>query len=406
MAGRASGRFGWTIMAIKLRQQPSQMESRLPAQANRGSVLDIASSVDQNGCMMPTRERMVLFLGSGFSVDLGLPVTSKLQDQILEVNSPPEEVQREAFISRQISSFWREVFGWTGSRTRPALEDHFTQIDLAANSGHYLGMIYGPKKLRALRRMTIHRIFTLLNIEPTAAPHIDALIHRLLSGFDLSIVTTNWDIMAERCLERLHAPFFYSRQSDSRQPPQPVTGIPVWKLHGSGNWGYCDVCRNLITSEITLGKTTVRFGWLLEAEDFRLFRGGGKIAKNLGTAFRECVGCGGRTAVRVATFSYRKHLDVPFFQSIWDEARESLRSAERWLFIGYSMPEADVEIRHLLKAAELSHRIGTRPMIDIVLKGDDSAGLRYRRLFGRTIRGISNAGIERWVGESLSDYCD
>ena len=46
----------------------------------------------------------------------------------------------------------------------------------------------------------------------------------------------------------------------------------------------------------------------------------------------------------------RKHLDVPFFQSIWDDARESLRSAERWLFIGYSMPEAAVGgIRHLLK---------------------------------------------------------
>jgi hypothetical protein len=165
-------------------------------------------------------------------VDLGLPVTSKLQDQILEVNPPPEEAQREAFISRRISGFWREVFGWTGSRTRPALEDHFTQSDLAANSGHYLGMVYGPKKLRALRRMTIHRIFTLLDIEPTAAPHIDALIHRLLSAFDLSIVTTNWDIMAERCLERQHAPFFYSRQSDPRRPPQPVTGIPVWKLHG------------------------------------------------------------------------------------------------------------------------------------------------------------------------------
>jgi hypothetical protein len=354
---------------------------------------------------MPTGERMVLFLGSGFSVDLGLPVTSKLQDRILEVSPPPEEAQREAFISQRISSFWHDVFGWTGSKTRPALEDHFTQIDLAANSGHYLGMVYGPKKLRALRRMTIHRIFTLLNVEPTDAPHIDTLVHQLLAAFELSIVTTNWDIMAERCLDRQGAPFFYSRQSDVRRPPELVAGTPIWKLHGSGNWGYCDVCRNLITSEITLGKTTVRFGWLLEAEDFRLFRGGGKLAQNLGTAFRECVGCGGRTAVRVATFSHRKHLDVPFFQSIWDDARESLRSAERWLFIGYSMPEADVEIRHLLKTAELSHRRDTRPRIDVVLKDDDNAGLRYRRLFGRAIRVISNAGVESWVRESLPKYC-
>ena len=353
---------------------------------------------------MPAREKVVVFLGSGFSVDLGLPITSKLQDQILEVSPPLEEAQREAFISRQISAFWREVFGWTRSRARPALEDHFTQSDLAANSGHYLGMVYGPKKLRALRRMTIHRIFTLLDKQPTPAPHIDALISRLLGAFDLSVVTTNWDIMVERCLERQCAPFFYSRQGDLRRPPELATGIPVWKLHGSGNWGYCDVCRNLITSEITLGKTTVRFGWLLEEEDFRLFRGGKSIAQNLGTAFRQCVGCGGRTAVRVATFSYRKHLDVPFFQSIWDDARESLRTAERWLFIGYSMPEADVEIRHLLKTAELSHTNGTRPRIDVVLKDDDAAGLRYQRLFGRAVQSTSSAGIQRWVVKSLSDY--
>ena len=60
--------------------------------------------------------------------------------------------------------------------------------------------------------MTIHRIFTLLDVEPTPAPHIDALIRQLLAAFDLSIVTTNGDIMAERCLDRQGAPFL--------QPPK------------------------------------------------------------------------------------------------------------------------------------------------------------------------------------------
>jgi hypothetical protein len=47
------------------------------------------------------------------------------------------------------------------------VEDHFTQIDLAANSGHYLGHDYNPKRLRALRRFTIHRMFKLLDVQPT-----------------------------------------------------------------------------------------------------------------------------------------------------------------------------------------------------------------------------------------------
>ncbi len=353
----------------------------------------------------PTTERVVLFLGSGFSADFGLPTTSKVQDQLLEFAGQPEDLQRERFITRRISSFWSEVFGWAPSRPRPTLEDHFTQIDLAANTGHYLGRSYGPKKLRALRRMTIHRVFQMLDVVPRPSCHIDDLVRDLNRKFDTSVVTTNWDIMVERCLERQKIPFFYSRATDLMRPPRLPDGIPVWKLHGSGNWGYCDLCRNLITSEIALGKTAVRFGWLLEADDFGLFRGGRKVAHNLGTAFKQCLACKGATAVRVATFSYRKHLDVPFFHAIWDEARESLRSANRWIFIGYSMPEADVGIRHLLKTAELSRSVDVSPRIDVVLNDDDGACLRYRRLFGRSINKISNAGIERWVRESLGDYC-
>jgi len=354
---------------------------------------------------MASAEKLIMLLGSGFSVDFGLPVTSKLQEKLLEVTAnDPREAQREEFISRTIASFWKDIFGWAESLEPPSLEDHFTQIDMAANSGHYLGRLYGPKKLRALRRMTIHRVFKLLDVEPKPAQHIDALLQQLRSAFELSIVTTNWDIMAERCLERAGAAFIYSRQRDSRNPTRRATGIPIWKLHGSGNWGYCDLCRSLITSDIALGKAAVHFGWLLEADDFELFGGGHEVGSNLDTQFRDCLSCGGRVAVRVATFSYRKHLDVPFFQSIWDEARDSLHRADRWLFVGYSMPEADVEIRHLLKTSELAHPDSAKPRIDVVLKGDVAATLRYQRLFGRSIASIDNGGIEQWVGKALPYY--
>lgn len=264
-----------------------------------------------------------------------MPVTSKVQDELLEVSPHRHgEAQREAFISQTISTFWQAVFGWNESRKRPSLEDHFTQIDLAANSGHYLGRTYGPKKLRALRRMTIHRVFTLIDVEPRIPPHIDALIRQLTTTFQVTVVTTNWDIMVERCLEREGRSVLYSRQPDLRAPEPAPTGLPVWKLHGSGNWGYCEVCRCLTTGEIRLGKIALHFGWLLEPEDFNVFGAGEEVLRELGTAFRECLSCGGRLAARVATFSYRKNLDVPFFHSIWEEARDSLRQADRWLFVG------------------------------------------------------------------------
>src|SRR5258708_2285127 len=110
----------------------------------------------------PTKTRVVLFTGAGFSVPFELPTTADLGETLLDHGGPHSNAL-ELFISDKIGEFWGTVFGWRPeSSTSPTLEDHFTQIDLAANSGHHLGPLYGPKKLRALRKMTIHRIFTRL----------------------------------------------------------------------------------------------------------------------------------------------------------------------------------------------------------------------------------------------------
>ena len=357
---------------------------------------------------MPTKDRLVLFVGSGFSAELGVPVTSKLQEQLLDpVGTAPDVVRREAFISSVIAGFWRHTFGWSRSRLPPSLEDHFTHIDLAANSGHFLGMNYGPKKLRALRRMTIHRVFKLLDVRPEIREDMRRFVRELCSRFDVSIVTTNWDIMAERCLEAVGINFTYSGIVTDKHGSRMVIpdGLPLYKLHGSGNWGYCDLCQNLLTPTLDMGKVAVHFHWLLEPSDFRLFKGGTSIARELSPEFRNCIACPGRIAARVATFSYRKHLQVPFFESIWDQAHNDLRLADRWLFVGYSMPEADIEIRHLLKTAQLARRTPGSLTVDVVLKGDGGVRDRYARFFGTGLTEISLDGLGRWISDSLDRYC-
>lgn len=75
--------------------------------------------------------------------------------------------------------------------------------------------------------------------------------------------------------------------------------------------------------------------------------------------------------VPILTFSYRKDLDK--FRAVWGTANTALQFADRWLFFGYSMPETDVEVRHLLKSMQLAHRGRKAPLIEIVLKGDCEA---------------------------------
>jgi hypothetical protein len=99
-----------------------------------------------------------------------------------------------------------------------------------------------------------------------------------------------------------------------------------------------------------------------------------------------CPFCGVDLGVRLATFSYQKALRAPMFESSWLQAEKALRRAHKWVFIGYSLPAADFEFKHLLKRVELARK--TAPVILVVTKTnttdpDDSPAVRsYKRFFG------------------------
>jgi hypothetical protein len=152
---------------------------------------------------------VALFLGSGFSSEFGLPATRELNNRLL---GPIEETLSavpglEEFISATISEFWERVFRWRTGLPPPSFEDHFTQIDLAANSGHHLGSTYSPKKLRALRRMTIYRVFSLLACDQAQYRTFDDLLQRVNRTFSPTFITTNWDTQLEWFLDWHRAPY-------------------------------------------------------------------------------------------------------------------------------------------------------------------------------------------------------
>jgi hypothetical protein len=69
------------------------------------------------------------------------------------------------------------------------------------------------------------------------------------------------------------------------------------------------------------------------------------------------------------------------------------------------MPEADVEVRRLLKSTQLARKDPAMPLIDAVLKTDYDAGLRYQRFFGLPCEKVFQDGIARWAKKPLHDYC-
>lgn len=119
---------------------------------------------------------------------------------------------------------------------------------------------------------------------------------------------------------------------------------------------------------------------------------------------RTCAWCANRLAGRLATFSYRKAFSINQFQTIWDRAYSALARADRWLFVGYSMPEADFEFKHLLKAAQLARPKSSDLSMHVVLKCDPPAARRYEGYFGNRLDSVSQVGLEEWVSSSLRDW--
>ena len=352
------------------------------------------------------KSKVALVLGAGFSCESGLPTTRNIVKTFLDSPHSGLDPRIEAEISHQLGRFWKYVFNCDGQTDLPSLEDHFTILDLAANAGRNIGPEYTPRKLRAIRRFSIHRVFQILDLRYEHSQAIEQLLSRLLSA-RLSVISTNWDIVVENHLRRLGILYSYGLPvEDQAGKKVAIKGIPLLMLHGSANWIYCDCCRRLYVGEPGGGKGALRALIYITRDDFRqLCPENDEVIGLVSETPREakkCVHCENRLGARIATFSYRKEVSIPQFQSVWQQAFSALRDSDTWLFVGYSLPEADFEFRHLLKSAEKS---GLPPKgIQIILKDDKEAAQRFKRFFGVTEDHIHQHGLSHWVEHCLTSW--
>jgi hypothetical protein len=346
----------------------------------------------------------VFIVGAGFSKHAGLPLQANFTEALLDardtksVSGPLVELLRE-FVHRTFdhsktapSKYW------------PLLEDIFTSIDLSANTGHHLGPADSPRSLRTMRRVLLSRMMWMLEEQFEAAANVPRKELKRLDAFFSRIdvessvfVSINWDVVIERKLAALRGinRFEYCCgavraviPSDAANACSPVTLIEssadsarVIKMHGSVNWLYCDNCRQLYWFDPQDAKGIAR--QLIshdEAVTLRFPDCWGEVT---------CPDCTDvRLTTRIATFSMLKSLEFPMFQKSWFSAERTLRKARKWVFIGYSLPLADFEFKHLLKRVQLSR--SSPPEFVIITGGSpsqiDATYRNYQGFFGRSIK--------------------
>lgn len=347
----------------------------------------------------------VFIVGAGFSRYAGLPLQADFTEALLEPRADEDYPMRP--LIEHLGTFVHDVFNHKESakaRFWPNLEDVFTNIDLAANTGHHLGLAHSPSDLRTTRRVLLARMMCMLHERFRRAEQAKGKewlkLNRFFDKLNIThsaFISINWDTVIERKLAELRDVERFDYRCGAvasvlgptgniigkRELPDDKEEIPIVKIHGSVNWLYCDNCRRLYWFAADHA-IPVAMQLLTRKEGRRL------ALTQIDCCERwRCLNCKKvPLTTRIATFSFLKALDFPMFERSWLSAERLLRNARKWIFIGYSLPAADYEFKHLLKRVQLSRN--EEPEFVVITGGstEDSEYTygNYQRFFGRGIR--------------------
>jgi hypothetical protein len=376
-----------------------------------------------NGEVLTMSAKTVLVFGAGATAACGGPMTdSILPDayQAVRDGVAPELFGREDFFP-ELAAFLRDEFHvdpfdpTSLKAAYPPLPLLLSLVDTALHRGEPLGLKYGQRELRKVRQAVEYAVFALLDYRLRTIPKdkryyraaLEAV--RARTGDDPTIITMNYDILIDNAMlgrnEDVVAIPDYGVELSYSRAIQPQKKGLLLKIHGSLNWFYCPAC-----SRLSLGiSRSLASTYKVTAE---LFAAGHDLDAWYTCHGRPCDEC--RAAAHGDTQAFVEPLLItpthlkdyrnPHISRLWYLAEKALREAECVVFIGYSLPEDDLEVAYLLKRG-LSGKDPSR--ISVVEYDPDAhralmqheVGRRYRRLLGVTDAGWRTDGFQGWVAD-------
>ncbi|HKP36596.1 MAG TPA: SIR2 family protein [Pyrinomonadaceae bacterium] len=344
-----------------------------------------------------------IFLGAGASAAEGAPIQSALFKQYFA--SP--NVQKESPMYRDLAQFFESVFGINLAKpiadiTFPTFEEALGILDLAeARKESLRGFSVGapptgvqlPPHANRVQLLRLDLILVMAKaideglrrkrkpgLNGKAGPHqvLVKNLKKLALINDTIFISTNYDLCIDEALansqeyERDYAVDFDESGAIPIISPQAIT-VRLFKLHGSLNWLYCPVCNNV-----------KRFGT--------------KAALSLayqGRTINQCGFCDSILSPVIVPPTFYKDMSRVFLSSIWNKAEDALREVDHVIFCGYSLPDADMHIKYLLKRMQTNRTDPESVRFTLVnhhktppkkKKDADIEEQRYLRFLGKRVK--------------------
>jgi len=290
---------------------------------------------------------VTVFLGAGFSAIAGVPLAGDLFDEDPAV----DRVTRRRLIDRVLVR-WRD---WR-DKTNGTPEEYLAYLQNNAGKDFfdvvwYVGLVIALR-MGQVEYVGMNPTITRHNLNRTTGNHIHEAFWSLIfrRTKDVTVITTNYDILPERGLRNQPRP----------RVPRPgfQYGSGVETLEGGGYPSYAHIQKITVSGAIPLLKLHGSISW-----SFRK----GKLIR-----YHDC-----RPAIRgdAAIVAPVTEKSLPeYLIDTWKLAAIALSTSKIWIFVGYSLPEYDQLTRKLLRDNS-SHR----PIVHI-FDPKESVGKQYNAL--------------------------
>ena len=310
--------------------------------------------------------KTVYILGAGFSVEAGAPTQAAIIPEAFRLyKDNTSNFDKQRFT--EFTGFIREQLNISEKRFSDiALEDIFTPLDRClSESSQFRGV--GLDSIMRIRESVFYvvgrTIQLLLKETDKSKDYINDFAEYLTDKSSIradrnyrnedptSVISANWDILLDNSIYQAifqkgydavvdYCCYISSRdENDSSVKPgleklgQGGFNVKLLKLHGSLNWLQCPRCARLYA----------RFSKKEAIHNFEEQNSCRHCDKN----FSEEEG-NHLLSANLIMPTYIKDLSNPQYKIIWQNAGIEISEAEKIVFIGYSLPSADFEMRQLL----------------------------------------------------------
>ncbi len=339
----------------------------------------------------PSQRDVVFVFGAGASYADGAPLQKDILPLLLETEDP--EIKNSA-VYRILYNFFEDNFVWDKTiGFFPTLEEVFGFLDYFIQKRESLNRKYSLSAILEIKEALIKLTHWIVSSTTSSTGRVYRLFWEAVYQYNtnISAITLNYDTYLEDAFFHMFPRNMYldycihlsnydhSDDIDDRNwwvnPREPIlslenlepVAIKLIKIHGSLNWKYCNCCNQVLLTpfdkgiDLGISKADWQNGFDDDTDD---------ICAHLSNA--RCSRDKNEFQTMLVPPSHMKDLSHPINSRLFIESAEEIRRAKKVVFIGYSLPEADIHMKAILKKS-------LRPETDIyVVNVDRSENFKFR----------------------------